>query len=247
MKIPKQILFSLLVLPFMLKTCEIGPETHGCNLPGEYRIKLTKAVGKYTQLENQRKSLEAQIKASHNRTVMKKLQQELVQVEAEIQSLNLHIALPGHKPVPTKTMTPIQQLEGEIAKAQENNLTAVQSVCNTMDSYQNNNGPAVEYQFGSTGSPGTRPGGSRNRLPFDQCLNKLYFNLAGHHGGMGSVRSALTGISPKRLVFGTDYPQEFRGDTYKIKTFIENIRGLDMEEEDRSAMLGENARELLGL
>lgn len=105
----------------------------------------------------------------------------------------------------------------------------------------------VEYQFGATGSPGTRPAGSRNRTPFDQCLNKLYFNLAGHHGGMGAVRSALTGISPKRLVFGTDYPQEFRGDTMNIKTFIENIRKLDLDEESKEAMLGENARELLGL
>lgn len=105
----------------------------------------------------------------------------------------------------------------------------------------------VEYQFGSTGSPGTRPGGSRNRTPFDQCLGKLYFNLAGHHGGMGAVRSALTGISPKRLVFGTDYPQEFRGDPMNIKTFIENIRKLDIDEESKEAMLGGNARELLRL
>jgi predicted TIM-barrel fold metal-dependent hydrolase len=105
----------------------------------------------------------------------------------------------------------------------------------------------VEYQFGSTGSPGTRPTGSRNRMPFDQCLNRLYFNLAGHHGGMGAVRSALTGISPKRLVFGTDYPQEFRGDPMNIKTFIENIRKLDIDEESKEAMLGENARELLRL
>ena len=29
--------------------------------------------------------------------------------------------------------------------------------------------------------------------------NKLYFNLAGHHGGMSSVRCALTGISPTDL------------------------------------------------
>ena len=105
----------------------------------------------------------------------------------------------------------------------------------------------IEYQFGSTGSPGIRPSGSRNRLPFDQCLNKLYFNLAGHHGGMSSVRCALTAISPKRLVFGTDYPQDFRGDPMNIKTFIENIRKLDIDEESKQAMLGENARELLGL
>jgi len=105
----------------------------------------------------------------------------------------------------------------------------------------------IEYQFGSTGSPGTRPSGSRNRVPFDQCFNKLYFNLAGSHGGMSSVRCALSGISPKRLLFGTDYPQEFSGDPEKIKTYIENIRKLEIDEQSKDAMLGENARELLGL
>lgn len=105
----------------------------------------------------------------------------------------------------------------------------------------------VEYQFGSTGSPGTRPTGSRNRMPFDQCFNKLYFNLAGHHGGMSSVRCALTAISPERLVFGTDYPQEFRGDPMNIKTFIGNIRKLEIDDASKDAMLGENARKLLRL
>jgi predicted TIM-barrel fold metal-dependent hydrolase len=64
---------------------------------------------------------------------------------------------------------------------------------------------------------------------------------------MSSVRCALTAISPKRLVFGTDYPQDFRGDPMNIKTFIENIRKLDIDEESKQAMLGENAREILGL
>jgi predicted TIM-barrel fold metal-dependent hydrolase len=105
----------------------------------------------------------------------------------------------------------------------------------------------IEYQFGSTGSPGTRPGGSRNRVPFDQCFNKLYFNLAGSHGGMGSVRCALTAIGPQRLIFGTDYPQEFSGDPENIKVYIENIRKLEIDEQSKAAMLGGNARELLGL
>ncbi|OGQ82165.1 MAG: hypothetical protein A3F90_09990 [Deltaproteobacteria bacterium RIFCSPLOWO2_12_FULL_60_19] len=105
----------------------------------------------------------------------------------------------------------------------------------------------IEYQFGATGSAGTRARGACNRTPFDQCFNKLYFNLAGHHGGMGSVRCALTAISPKRLVFGTDYPQEFRGDPMNIKPFIENIRKLEIDESSKEAMLGENARKLLGL
>ncbi len=105
----------------------------------------------------------------------------------------------------------------------------------------------IEYQFGHTGWPGTRPSGSRNRLPFDQCFNKLYFNLAGSHGGMNSVKCALTGISPSRLVFGTDYPQEFSTDAMNIKTYIENMNKLDIDEESKKAMLGENAKKLLGL
>lgn len=104
----------------------------------------------------------------------------------------------------------------------------------------------IEYQFGNTDWPGTRPQGSRNKLPFDQCLDKLYFNLAGSHGGMNSVKCALTSISPKRLIFGTDYPQEFMTDKMNLKTYVENMKKLDIDEESRKAMLGGNARELLG-
>jgi predicted TIM-barrel fold metal-dependent hydrolase len=48
-------------------------------------------------------------------------------------------------------------------------------------------------------------------------------------------------------VFGTDYPQEFRGDPMNIKPFIENIRKLEIDEASKAAMLGGNARELLRL
>lgn len=105
----------------------------------------------------------------------------------------------------------------------------------------------IEYQFGRTGWPGTRPGGSRNRLPFDQCFNKLYFNLAGSHGGMNSVRCALLDISPKRLVFGTDYPQEFSSDLPNLKAYVDDMKKLDIDEESREAILGGNAKALLGL
>ncbi len=103
----------------------------------------------------------------------------------------------------------------------------------------------IEYQLGSSESPGTRPKGTSNRMPFDTHFNKIYFNLAGHHGGMNSVRCALTSIRPSRLVFGTDYPQEFSEDPTKIKTYIENIRKLELDEESKELMLGGNARRLL--
>ncbi len=105
----------------------------------------------------------------------------------------------------------------------------------------------LEVHFGSTEAPVTRQTFARNRLPFDQCFHKLYFNLAGHQGGMASVHCALTGISPERLLFGTDYPQNFRGAPLMIKTYIENIKKLDLDEASKEAILGGNGRQLLGL
>jgi len=105
----------------------------------------------------------------------------------------------------------------------------------------------IEYQFGTTNDRGTRPQGSRNRRPFDQCFAQLYFNLAGSHGGMNSVMCALTGISPKRLIFATDYPQEFSTDPMNIKVYIENIKKLPLDEESKKAILGGNAKKILNL
>jgi predicted TIM-barrel fold metal-dependent hydrolase len=100
----------------------------------------------------------------------------------------------------------------------------------------------ILYRYAFPGAPGTRM-----RLSFDEYFSKLYFNLAGHWGGMNSVICALTSISPSRLVFGTDYPQNHYKDPMEIKTYIENIRKLEMPDEDKQRMLGDNAKELLGL
>jgi predicted TIM-barrel fold metal-dependent hydrolase len=100
----------------------------------------------------------------------------------------------------------------------------------------------IEYWFGTPGALGTR-----TRLPFDQYLKKIYFNLAGHYGGMNSVQCALTSIHPSRLLFGTDYPQEFSEDPLKIKTYVENIKKLEMDEKNKELMLGGNAKRLLKL
>jgi len=100
----------------------------------------------------------------------------------------------------------------------------------------------IDYWFGSPGAPGTR-----TRLPFEEYLKKIHFNLAGHHGGMNSVKCALTTIHPSRLVFGTDYPQEFNEDPMKIKTYVEDIKKLEMDEKNKELMLGGNAKRLLGL
>jgi len=100
----------------------------------------------------------------------------------------------------------------------------------------------IEYWFATPGASGTR-----HRKSFDENLKKIHFNLAGHHGGMNSVRCALTSIQPDRLVFGTDYPQEFSDDPMKIKTYIENIKKLEIDEESKELMLGGNASALLSL
>ena len=89
--------------------------------------------------------------------------------------------------------------------------------------------------------------GSLNRKPFDDYFNKMYFNLAGHWGGMNSVKCALTTMRPSQLLFGTDYPQEFVNDPSEIKTYIENIRKLPLDKKDIDLMLGGNARKILGL
>jgi predicted TIM-barrel fold metal-dependent hydrolase len=71
--------------------------------------------------------------------------------------------------------------------------------------------------------------------------------MAGYEGGMNAVKCALTTISPERMVFGTDYPYNFRDDPQGVKQYIENIRKLALPPKSIDGMLGLNAAELLGL
>lgn len=85
------------------------------------------------------------------------------------------------------------------------------------------------------------------RENFNELFGKIYFDMAGYEGGMNAVTSALTTISPERLLFGTDYPYNFRDDTQSVKQYIENIRKLDLPSQSIEGMLGLNAAKLLGL
>jgi predicted TIM-barrel fold metal-dependent hydrolase len=90
------------------------------------------------------------------------------------------------------------------------------------------------------------------RRPFDEYFDRLYFDMAGFEGGPNALACALTGIRPERLVFATDYPQDFTGATTQtgkgvadILGYIGLIRGLALPDAARAAMLGGTAAALL--
>jgi predicted TIM-barrel fold metal-dependent hydrolase len=92
------------------------------------------------------------------------------------------------------------------------------------------------------------------RRPFGESFDRLYFDMAGFEGGPNALRCALTGIRPERLVFATDYPQDFTGATTHtgigpegIREYIRFVRGLPLPEGAAEAMLGATAAGLLGL
>lgn len=92
------------------------------------------------------------------------------------------------------------------------------------------------------------------KRPFEEYFDKLYFDLSGFEGGLTSLRCALLGIRPDRLVFATDYPQDFTGvstDTGRgmaaLRDYISEVRGLDLKEEVKEGILGGTAGRLLKL
>jgi len=87
---------------------------------------------------------------------------------------------------------------------------------------------------------------------FAEYFDMLYFDLAGFEGGMPALRCALEGIRPERLVFASDYPQDFTGvntDTGKgmqeLRKYIQAVGQLDFTSEVKEAILGETAARLL--
>ena len=96
--------------------------------------------------------------------------------------------------------------------------------------------------------------GTDLKRSFEESFDLLYFDMSGFEGGPNALRCALTGIKPERMVFATDYPQDFTGattDTGKgpkdIRKYIEEIRALPLPEATRAGMLGGTAAKLLGL
>ncbi len=83
--------------------------------------------------------------------------------------------------------------------------------------------------------------------PWREYFNKLYFNMAGREIGIESLKCALNNISPKKLLFATDWPFNFDYEPEGVKRYVEAIRKLDLPAADIDAMLGGNAARLMGI
>jgi aminocarboxymuconate-semialdehyde decarboxylase len=59
--------------------------------------------------------------------------------------------------------------------------------------------------------------GRTSRRPFRYYLGRIYFDTAGFYGNVSALKAALLEIPKKRIVFGTDYPQEIREPEQAIK------------------------------
>jgi aminocarboxymuconate-semialdehyde decarboxylase len=96
----------------------------------------------------------------------------------------------------------------------------------------------------------------RFKLPksFDDYFDRLYFDMAGFEGSPIALRCALEVIKPERMVFATDYPQNFNNSDPKqgknidgVREYVELIRGLPLASQVKEDMLGGTAARLLNL
>ena len=94
----------------------------------------------------------------------------------------------------------------------------------------------------------------RFKLPqrFEDYFDRLYFDMAGFEGSSIALRCALEGIRPERMIFATDYPQNFNNSDPKqgqsvdgVKLYIREIEQLPLAETVKRAMLGGTAATLL--
>ena len=59
---------------------------------------------------------------------------------------------------------------------------------------------------------------------FDEYFDRLYFDMAGFEGSPIALRCALEGIKPERMVFATDYPQNFNNSDPKAGKSVDGVR-----------------------
>jgi len=96
----------------------------------------------------------------------------------------------------------------------------------------------------------------RFKLPkvFDEYFDRLYFDMAGFEGSPIALRCALEVIKPERMVFATDYPQNFNNTDPKqgknadgMRDYIAEIRRLPVASSMKENMLGATAAKLLNI
>ena len=96
----------------------------------------------------------------------------------------------------------------------------------------------------------------RFKLPrsFEDYFDRFYFDMAGFEGSPIALRCALEGIRADRLVFATDYPQNFNNSDPQqgksidgVAEYIAEIRRLPLEEAAKEDMLGGTAARLLNI
>ena len=92
------------------------------------------------------------------------------------------------------------------------------------------------------------------KKPFAEYFDRVYFDMAGFEGGMAALQCALQGIRPERLVFASDYPQDFTGvntDTGKgmaeLRNYIDAVRDLALDPKSKENILAGTAADLLKL
>jgi aminocarboxymuconate-semialdehyde decarboxylase len=94
------------------------------------------------------------------------------------------------------------------------------------------------------------------KLPksFDDYFARLYFDMAGFEGSPIALRCAMEGIRPERMVFATDYPQNFNSKNPKIaknvdgiREYIQEIQNLPLDINVKQDMLGGTAPRLLNI
>ena len=82
----------------------------------------------------------------------------------------------------------------------------------------------------------------KTRQRAQKNFEKLYVDTAGIRADIDTLKFALTKISPKRIVFGTDCPP---GNSKEISHFVKDIKKIDISDKDKELILGGNAKEIL--
>ena len=94
----------------------------------------------------------------------------------------------------------------------------------------------------------------RFKLPrsFEEYFDRFHFDMAGFEGSPIALRCALEGIRPERMVFATDYPQNFNNSDPEhgksvdgVREYIDEIRNLSLDTKIKDDMLGGTAAKLL--